>query len=461
MGLLGNIFKKKLNEKQDDKIIHESQIKSDNEILSDTNITTITSQTHLSSIINDAITELEKAGYGSIELDKFKQKVKDYTKADEINLEKGIMLRKIQHDKKILIEKITRAKVTLEGEALEKYTAEAEQYFKDTHGHPIDVEQRKKEALEELKKAGYGEEELEKFEKEFSKESNGGNAKEMIEKIELAKKIQLKEIETKKKILNASITKIQNSEVSETIRLFQELYDNDYRQIGSDYITALKGNYIDLKKIKFKLETGHDEISEYGNCIIQRLKLTGLGNEVCQEIQEQFSRISLNTSKSDLISKMNAIAKPYIARNTQNIVTYMQAKGLIHDAMSVLDVSGTENDFIKMLLSLSNTELKKCYADIDEKIAKRRDEIQEPDIFDDSYFESETSINLTFEQRLHIVETNIAYNNMVKSMETDMKTLVKESLQQNITRTEFNNTEAVRNEFKTQRLDKEGRDINE
>ena len=158
---------------------------------------------------------------------------------------------------------------------------------------------------------------------------------------------------------------------------------------------------------------------------------------------------------------MYRIAHPYISRNRQNIVTYMQAKGLMRYGMEALNVSGSENDFIKMLLSLSNTELEKCYESIDEKESRKSDEILNSNMFDEYYQAFGTRPFVTFKQKLQMVQTDIDYADSVKQMKPYMQTLVKESLQQNITRTECNNTEAVRNEFKTKMLDKERRDSHE
>ena len=73
--------------------------------------------------------------------------------------------------------------------------------------------------------------------------------------------------------LNADINRIQHLEVGEKLNLFQELYDNDYRQNGSDYMTAYKSNLMADAKIRFQLATGHDVTSEYGDNLIQNLKL--------------------------------------------------------------------------------------------------------------------------------------------------------------------------------------------
>ena len=270
MGFLGNIFKKKLDEKQDGRSIRGNNIKSGNEIPSDSNNT---SQTHLSSIINVAIAELEKAGYGSIKLDEFRQKVKDYTQADEINRDKDIMLHLIQNDKKILAERIRIAKINYEGEELENYLAELEQDFKDNHGHPINIQQQKKEALEELEKAGYGSIKLDEFEREFSEGTISNDDRSAVRNIQNAKKSHLLKIAKLKEDLNADINRIQHLEVGEKLNLFQELYDNDYRQNGSDYMTAYKSNLMADAKIRFQLATGHDVTSEYGDNLIQNLKL--------------------------------------------------------------------------------------------------------------------------------------------------------------------------------------------
>lgn len=313
------------------------------------------------------------------------------------------------------------------------------------------------DAIEELKKAGYGSIKLEKFREEFRWYDKAG----MVDLIEGNVATAVRDINDDRKILDRLLMQEEQGKMDAETKLFEQLYGDDYRKRGINYVDELKKNSMDIIKTSFEIKNGHDKSPEYANYLIERLRLHGVRDRVCEEIRDEFLGISqTEETPEQKVQRMDIKANEYINRNRENIAIYMKYREeLTDEAISTLGINCTENQFIKSVLGQSNDELKDMYARLDKEYAKNPSELllftgrlnmyKTNDAYEQMIKGNKSSPTFgyqSFKLGFDYLKTEVNYEKMMAKEETNIKNLVKESLSEGVSWSDIDTAKKDREE---------------